>query len=695
MKLTLQLFLTIVAIHVLQFLPGLAFGNVQDPIPFTTIIKDLDISHQLFHFEDTTNSLDVTSVNQLYKEGHFNQIDKPFKNWEKESFNQWFRLKFLNEVPSIQDWMLAVEYPPLDTVELYYLENNKWSKILLGGLTKASNRRFNNRFYIFPISVPYKNIKTFYLRVKTEGALHLPVKVYNPFYFYEINFNQEAPFFILYGIIIIMMIYNLIIYFSLKDKTYLYYVFFTGSLFIFFNSLHGHLYHYVVGEFPYISKFTNTISLSLIVTTSCLFARQFFGLTSKNKIWFYLMNTGIVVGLINIVLTPFLSTVSSLINGTLLMLIFSTIILVFSIRSVKKGEYSSTAFLIGWVAFYIGTFCLLLEKTGYLPFNSITSNLPGITTSTLVALLSIALINKFRLIKEEKERAQLKALELEIQTSENLDRKVKERTVELEKQKDIAETIQEELLSSINYAKGIQKSIMPPRSELKKYFKDGFLLFKPRDIVSGDFYWLYKTKDDIVLWTVADSTGHGVPGAFLSIIGNFLLNEVAVDKEINTTNKVLDSMRNSVIKALSNNSKPDKQLKDGMDMVFCAWDMKTNRLQFSGANNPLYLIRQNELIVYKTDRQPVGYHLGEATPFTAREIQLEKGDKIYLFSDGYYDQFGGEKGKKFKVTNFRKLLLSIQDKPMSEQLDELRTTLDWWMGDEAQIDDICVMGVEI
>lgn len=267
-----------------------------------------------------------------------------------------------------------------------------------------------------------------------------------------------------------------------------------------------------------------------------------------------------------------------------------------------------------------------------------------------------------------------------------LEQKVEERTAELS-------DINKKITDSIFYAKRIQTAILPSDNELKILGKDNFVLFKPMNIVSGDFYWLSE-KEGKILVSAADCTGHGVPGAFMSMIGNTLLNKIVNENNIVTPNNILHQLREEIIASL-NQAKDDNLSKDGMDMTICAIDFNAKKLEFSGANNPLVIVRNNELIEYKGNKQPVGMLMGELLPFTNHVIEIEKGDMIYLFSDGFQDQFGGELGRKFMKKRFKELLLTISNKTAQEQHDILESTMSEWIKDTRQIDDILVMGIRV
>ncbi len=281
----------------------------------------------------------------------------------------------------------------------------------------------------------------------------------------------------------------------------------------------------------------------------------------------------------------------------------------------------------------------------------------------------------------------------------SLERKVAERTEEVVRQKEEIEVKNSELVilykqvtDSIHYAKRIQEAILPTQEYINQVLPDNFVLYMPKDIVSGDFYWITK-KENKVYFAAVDCTGHGVPGAFMSLVGHNILEDIINNSSLNQPAEIMNALRDGVIKAL--NAENNQDTKDGMDMTLCCIDYATLELQYAAAFNPLYLVRNNELKQYDANKFPIGKFLGEKQNFTNHTIQLQKGDQLFLFSDGYADQFGGPRGKKFMVGNFRRLLLNISQLSSKEQRQKLESTLSDWQGIQDQVDDVLVIGLKI
>jgi serine phosphatase RsbU (regulator of sigma subunit) len=269
---------------------------------------------------------------------------------------------------------------------------------------------------------------------------------------------------------------------------------------------------------------------------------------------------------------------------------------------------------------------------------------------------------------------------------------------ELEVKNEIIEEKNKDIRDSINYAQRIQQAILPPFERINKVLDDYFILFKPKDIVSGDFYWhtaVTTTKgtgheERVVIMAAVDCTGHGVPGALMSIIGSTVLNQTSSAVSVNTPADALGYLNKEITKTLNS-------IKDGMDIALCAINFEKMELQFAGANNPLYIVRHKQFIEVKPDKMAIGADTEGAGDkvFTNHIIKLEKGDSIYLFTDGYADQFGGPNGKKFKYKKFQELLIEIQDNNMEEQKHILNYHHEQWRGKLEQVDDILVIGIRV
>ena len=302
----------------------------------------------------------------------------------------------------------------------------------------------------------------------------------------------------------------------------------------------------------------------------------------------------------------------------------------------------------------------------------------------LVLLFSGFMYNRFKVTQKQKIIIEETNEELN-QTNEEL----AAQRDEIENQKNKIETAHQEIRDSIDYAKRIQEAILPSMDEMNTNLKNGFILYQPKDVVAGDFYWQESVNNKVFV-AAADCTGHGVPGAMVSMVCSNALTKAVLEDGITDVGKILDRTREIVIEKLAKSG----DVKDGMDISLACFDFNKMEMEWAGANNPLYLLRGNEIQITKGDKEPIGF-TENASLFTKHTFDLQKGDLIYLLTDGYADQFGGEKGKKLGYKKFREKLLSIQSEEMDKQKKLLSTYFKEWQGSEEQVDDVCVIGIRI
>lgn len=264
---------------------------------------------------------------------------------------------------------------------------------------------------------------------------------------------------------------------------------------------------------------------------------------------------------------------------------------------------------------------------------------------------------------------------------------------EIETQKLIVEEKQKEILDSIHYAQKIQSAVLTGENVWKKISPDYFILYQPKDIVSGDFYWAFNTVNSRSVFALADCTGHGVPGGFMSMLGNSFLNEIVVENKIFNPAEILNKLRSKIISSLGQEGSADR--RDGMDMAVCNWNKLENKLEFAGANNRLWIVRNGVLLEIMGDKMPVGNYTDEPKPFTCHSTQLEKNDLIVLCTDGFADQFGGDGGKKLMSKNLKNFIVNNADLPIEKQKEELYNLFRNWKGKNEQVDDVSLIALKV
>jgi len=371
-----------------------------------------------------------------------------------------------------------------------------------------------------------------------------------------------------------------------------------------------------------------------------------------------------------------------------------SVIRIISDRTAQQALFQEEAkrFMLVFIVTMLVLTILIYRKTKVitLPIIKLVENVDRITNGNLRERAEVSGNNEITRLSEKFNMmiAQLESYYYE------LEEKVKERTLRIEHQKEEIEEQKKHIMDSIYYARRIQNAILPSFSLIEHHLKNYFILYLPKDIVSGDFYWMHEI-DGLFMMSAVDCTGHGVPGAFMSIVGFNQLNSAVNVKKARQASIILDELNQGVITTLNEN-KSEGSIKDGMDMSLCVFDFSAKKVEFAGANNPLVHIRNTEVTKYKGDRFPIGAYEGnDVQRFKNNEIDLEEGDCFYLFSDGYADQFGGPENKKFMYRRFEELLLEISSQPMEEQKELLHRQLYEWMGTNDQVDDILVIGIRV
>jgi serine phosphatase RsbU (regulator of sigma subunit) len=355
--------------------------------------------------------------------------------------------------------------------------------------------------------------------------------------------------------------------------------------------------------------------------------------------------------------------------SNIITLVLSMIYVMLVFTQVIKSKETNNIFTSISLALLYGV--LLLKVLNFLNIVEINNTIVDITTLLFVLSMGLIFANRFSGIFNStlalKEQAEQQRKDLKVKNKE--------------------------ILASIKYAKHLQSTILPTTAEMNAIFENSFVFFEPKDIVSGDFYWL-EQHNDLIYFAVADCTGHGVPGAMVSFVCSNALTQAIIEESHTHPHHILDRTREIVIQRFSTS---EVSLNDGMDISLGVFNPTSQLLEWSGANNPIWIVKKedNTIIEYRGNKQPIGNYATALKPFDLRQIKLQKGDRIYLFSDGYIDQFGGTYGKKFKSNNLKKLVSAIQSTPIQQQQTTLSEAFYEWQGDFEQIDDVCVLGIEI
>lgn len=623
--------------------------------------------------------------------------DVPYLDFTQSSY--WMVLNIQNQSSIKHSYYLQLGRPLTNKLTLHLFDeaNQKIVSIEAGDDLKFDERPIRSRHFIFPVSIPAQTKYKLVVEARSDGEiLKMPMK------FWTINtftqFVTVENFFLglYYGLFILVIVLFSFIGVALREKIYLFFVLYVFCLGIFQFSLDGLAYQYFWPDYPWIGNHAILIFAAFSMLFMLLYVQRFLEFSIMPKWYqriyvFFITTVALCLGLSFTGGEPY-ALMFPILNGV------SFIIIFFFIGGIiiryRAGDQPGIPITLAFIFLCIGSILFIASNVNLIQNEFLASNALKFGSAAEVIFLSIAMASRYRKTQDEKIEAQEEAFrrleeinKLKNEQTEKLEIQVAERTQEIVEKNDILSQQNKEIINSITYAKRLQDAILPSENAMIQWFKDSMVIYKPKDIVSGDFYWL-EEADDKIFFAVADCTGHGVPGAMVSVLGHNSLNRCINEYGLRDAGKILDTLTELVEKTLSKN---DHSVSDGMDIALCVWDKK-DHLQFAGANNPLYLIRDGELIETKGDKQPIGKFISRV-PFTSHDIKLKKGDSIYLFSDGYADQFGGPKGKKLKYAVFKRYIMELNQYKSEKIHQELSQRFEDWKGDMEQIDDVCVMQV--
>lgn len=678
-------------------------------------------------------------------------ISKPVSDFETRSdavpnldfttARWWLKFSVTNQTNN-PNFILEVARPITNTTAFYQVRGEIIENEFLSGDDHSFDKKaIPHRKNLFPLYIEKGETKTYVVQLESDGeVITLPLKIYDKISFFESDYLFQFTYGFYFGMMLLVVFIYFFFYVLLKDKSFLFYIIYVFCQAVMQFSLDGYAFQYIFPTGGYFTNHIVLISASLTIIFLLFYVSAFLKLKQNSPRLLKIYNITLIFVLVAFVLSliPGITYTISypLINATSLLSVVLTLVSIYILKS--KGHTICNYFTVAFTVLILGAILFILGNFNILGNADFSQNALKISSAIEVIILSISMSNKYRDLQKEKEAAQAaayKSLEeknaLMDQINVRLEKQVKERTAEIELQKEQLAEYNAEILSSIKYAKRIQEAILPAKEYVRTFLHDYFVFYRPKDVVSGDFYFIdqARTTNDsathLKIFAAVDCTGHGVPGAFMSIVGNNYLVQGLTEPSVNSPADALDFLNKGVVKSLRQDaSHKNNSVRDGMDVALCALDEQTKKLYFAGAKNPVYVVRKtnsaesfgfevNEknplksdidskyLLEIKGDKQPIGAYMDEELiPFTNKEIQLQSGDIVYVFTDGFADQFGGAdqndgKGKKYTYKRFKQFLMSISDLPSDEQYKMLRNEFVNWKGDTEQTDDVLIIGVRV
>ncbi len=687
----------------------------QKPVILSDFVQQVSISDlQLHYLEDPNCAFQPADffagrLEHLFKQVDFSGADPSLQNSQPGNCI-WFRFYFVNR--STRQFSFHLQRNEFSEFAEYRLfqryENGMVTVRKSGNVLHPRNKDVNiSGSDDLRIYLPPGETDTLYLRVipseeSVISALTFTISTHQSVI--AKDRSKRLVFGVFVGIMFIMILYHIPVFVKGRENSYLYYILYILAFLFFFINKEGYIYELTP---RFTSAPINIFLLEIFLLFFLLFGRAY--LDTRNTlqswdtilliaVWFTVGGLALSFSIVllqglGVYVPVFIQLGALAINivsaiGSLFLAVVPAMIL------TRENFQPARYFLFANLFLILGIAINYALKEYSLGKHSLEL---GVTLQILT--FSIGLSERINMLKKSKEVAQRRIIDqlrenaaLKDKVNRELEDKVQERTFEIQAQKEHIEKQNKEIKYSFDYAKKIQNTVLPRNEVFENLFGEHFIFFKPRDIVSGDFYWISQSDHRIVL-TAADCTGHGVPGSLMSMLGITMLHEIVNEKNVDHSEEILNQLRLSIARTLKQEGKIGEQ-KDGIDMALVIYNTKTRQLEFSGANNPIYIIRNGEMLEYKGNNMPVAYY-DRMSDFTRYTIDMKQGDRVYMFTDGFPDQFGGPQGKKFKYRPFKDLLLEVHERPMEEQHRILSLIFDEWKGDLSQIDDVLVIGLRL
>ncbi len=705
--------------------------------------EEISLGRLFVYQEDKKSELTIDNIEKPVNASSFLPSDKKDFNFGFTPSAYWFKFQIKDNTTLHKQYFLELDYPPMDKIEFFSKdEAGIWKSRSFGDFRPFGERPVLYKNYLIPIQHKNSEVQTYYIRITTGGSLQFTPTLYSSEKLSAHIALSEILIGIWYGGFLVMFLYNLFIYFTLKDISYLYYCIFIAIYSIGVQaSIQGHAFQYLwsnsiwwASEVMVIAIFVSMV-FSMLFTLNFLYTKKFAPFAHK-LIWGYIALCSI--GTIACFFIPYSVAISF---GTMGLLVLSMLLLYAGISTYRAGNRAALFFTVAWSCFFVGVIIQVFVARNILPNEGLMKVSSAIGSFIEVIFLSIALADKIRIFRVEKEKAQAEVVasvkeneRIILEQNQNLESKVQERTQELQQkqeeimsqneelqqnqeeilaQREFIETKNKELMEvndqvgqSIQYASTIQRALLPSSVEILKHATDYFNIYLPKNVVSGDFYW-YAKVDNQLFFAAVDCTGHGVPGAFMRMIGNTLLNEIVKEARVFSPERILTLLHEGVVKDLRQTETGNT---DGMDVCLVRIDVdsndiadtenqqnKTFQLTFAGAKRPLYIYQNNQITEIRGDRMHVGgtqlSHQTESS-YHNQVITVQKGDCIYLSSDGLVDS-PNPKREKFSNDRLKTLLLTYAKEPMHLQKKFLLDELFSFQKSTPQRDDVLLMGIRI
>jgi len=666
----------------------------------------LNISGAITYYSSAGDSIQLEDLSNAEIRSKFIKTSKEDLNLGFTTSTIWCHLK-INNTSTLNFLILEVGRAITNEIQVYDAINKDWIGEPIGDDYAYENKQFPHRLNLVKLPIAF-NENEFYIKLKSDGEV---VKlILNAHTFQSIWLKDYRYQFILglfYGLLGIILISNLYFYFTLKERVFLIYSIYVSSIFFLQLSLDGLTFELLFQNQPFLANNSVILFASSSIFFIFYYARYYLDLKTKlpllNKILKIGMLIAFIVGLTALLPNSYLKLSYPIINivGFLGLILLAIGIIYFQIKKEKIDIY----FLLAILSLILGSVFFILSNSALIKSNFLFDHSLRMGNGLEALLLSFSISHRYSRIQRERNEAKTNELAslqeiniLKDRINSKLEKEVEDRTFELKKQNDIIIKKNTDITDGLLYAQKLQNTVYQDIKDIRNNLSDILVIHLPKDIVSGDFHWHNIKPNNKVQIGIADCTGHGVAGAFMSMLGIVTLNNITQDSTINC-DEVLSQLNDCITKILDPTHKIETQ-HFGMDIAFLEIDHNNKKINFCSANRPIILVQDtnkdlDEVLTFKPTKRGIGASSLNENPFLLQEIPYISGSWIYMYTDGLTDQFGGERGKKLLRVGQMKWLKEASKLTGEQQEMFLLNKINLWMAKEEQIDDICLIGIRI
>ncbi len=700
------------------FVLAMVLPTGAETIPLNSDTKTLNLGALFDYCEDKRGDMELTSLMSEKGAGLWKKNEKKALTFGYSNSVYWIKGELVNEEAKALTFLVEVAYPVIDHITAYVLKEKSLEELTMGDKLPFHSRPVEHRNFLFPLSLGAKENVTLVLRVKTTSSMQIPLYIHNERYFMENDQSVMLGLGLYYGSMVIMILYNLFVFLSVREINYLYYVIYVASMAIFLTSLNGTSYHYLWPGSTWWNDQVLVVSLNGVVFFAILFTVGFLKIREsrpKSYRLFFVMACLSAFILVISFKIPYKIGILSTMALAVVSIVWCMIV---TIQRWLEGYSSARFYAVAWFAMLAGGIILALNKVGVIPRSGLTEYATQYGSVLEVVLLSFALADRLNIEKKERIEAQNQAhlqernarianenalmnerkareareqaFEVQKKAKETLEQKVEERTHELNETLDIVKEANSQILSSLRYARMIQLAMLPQAERLSEYFARHFVWWQPRDIVGGDFYYIDAIEPGHIV-AVADCTGHGVPGAFMTLIASSELKRIVRGDGCYDPGEILTRMNRRIRKTLKQDTSTAIS-DDGLDIGICVIRKQDGVLEFAGARLGLVYTLGEAMLTVHGDRNSVGYVSSPADyAYPSHRIPFSNDMTFYMFTDGVTDQLGGEKARRFGTRRLMEVLEKNRALSIDIQYERLKAALDGYRGDRDQMDDMTMV----